>query len=517
MTQPERRVAEGYDLFLSLERAVRQYRDQPAVVDADLRWTYGDLHRACVHMASALTARGLGPGDRVAVMAANSAAYLTAYYAVPLAGMVLVPLNTRLQEPEVLAQVTDCSPAVILADPLHRLRAEAVAVACGIDVLDLDGTVVGQGATDPDPAVLSRRAPDELAAIFYTGGTTGRAKGVMLTHENLAVNALHMVIGLGYSPADTYLHCAPMFHLGDGMSLYPLTWVGGRHVIVPRFDPAAVIEAIARESVTCTFLVPTMLTGLVEHLTATPTTEPLSSLRLVVHGGAPIARTLLDRAMVALPCSFTQSYGMTEAGPILSFLPREEALGDSPTLQSAGRPVVGVEVRVTRPDGAECEPGEIGEITARGPNVSCGYWNQPEVTAEKFRDGWYRSGDLAYRDDTDHLFIIGRAGDVVISGGENIYAAEVEAALAGHPEVVECAVFAVPDAHWGETVAAAVVIRSSQATTEDLDRHCRALIAGYKVPRRYEVHTRLPRTGAGKIDKARLREPHWRDHGRGVS
>jgi long-chain acyl-CoA synthetase len=340
----------------------------------------------------------------------------------------------------------------------------------------------------------------------------------MLTHANLASNAMHMIAGLGYGADDTYLHCAPMFHLGDGMSLYPVTWVGGRHVVIPRFDVDAVLDAIERERVTCVFVVPTMLSLLLERISQPGAKRDLSSLRLVVHGGAPISSSLLRRAIGLLGCSFTQSYGMTEAGPILSFLPREEDRLEDETLRSAGQPVVGVDVMVVRSDGTECAPGEVGEIVARGPNVASGYWNQPEVTSERFRDGWYRSGDLAYRDEHYYLYIVGRAGDVIISGGENVYAAEVEAALYAHPDVLEAAVFAVPSTQWGESVHAAVEARPGTSLDEaDLDRHCRGLIAGYKVPRSYEFHQALPRTGPGKVDKRDLREPHWAGRKRDVS
>jgi len=506
-----------HDLSEPLERAWRLHGAAEAVVDGATRLSYRALRDRCARLAHALANLGAVAGDRVAVLGSNSASYLASYFAVPASGLVLVPLNSRLQEPELVLQVLDCSPRVLVTDAGHAELALRLAEECGASVATFD-ELLSSAAPGKGARLLRRRQGNSLAAIFYTGGTSGRAKGVMLTHDNLAVNALHMIAGLGYDDRDTYLHCAPMFHLGDGMSLYPMVWVGGRHVVIPRFDAAAVVEAIESERVTCVFLVPTMLTLLIEHLTGLERRPDLSSLRLVVHGGAPIAPALLRRAMAELGCSFTQSYGMTEAGPILSFLPREEQRLGSATLGSAGRPVVGVDVRVVRPDGADCSVGEVGEIVARGPNIAAGYWNQPTVTHERFRDGWYWSGDLAHRDAEGYLYIVGRAGDVIISGGENVYAAEVEAALDAHPHVVESAVFAVPSPRWGESVHAAVVVRPDTGLGEvGLDVHCRALIAGYKVPRSYEFHPSLPRTGPGKIDKRALREPHWRNMARGVS
>jgi long-chain acyl-CoA synthetase len=497
-----------------LRRAVHLHGSAGAVVDGERRLTYDALELRVRELAALLAQRGARHGDRVAVLAANSVDYLAAYFAVPLAGLVLVPLNTRLQQPELVAQVADCEPALILFDEANRARADELAAGSAAKVVRLDEAVPtpAESLLDVDPA------GDQLAAIFYTGGTSGRAKGVMLSHANLASNAVHMVAGLAYDAADTYLHCAPMFHLGDGMSLYPMTWVGGRHVVIPRFDVDAVLDAIESERVTCTFLVPAMLSLLLERLEASEESRDLSSLRLVVHGGAPISQSLLHRAIRQLGCSFTQSYGMTEAGPILSFLPREEERISDLTLQSAGQPVVGVDVRVLAEDGTECPPGEVGEIVARGPNVAAGYWNQPELTAERFRDGWYRSGDLAYRDDSYYLYIVGRAGDVIITGGENVYAAEVEATLYAHPGVQEAAVFAVPSSRWGESVHAAVETRTGAELDEaTLEAHCRQLIAGYKVPRSWEFHPSLPRTGPGKVDKRALREPHWADRQRDVS
>lgn len=498
----------GHDLFEPIDRAVRLSSEAEAVVDGRTRLSYSDLWDWVQRLASGVRAHGAQEGDRVAVLGNNSAAFLASYFAIPVAGMVFVPLNYRLQLPELIDQVVDCGPTLLLTDEAHYDVAVRLGAACGAGVAAFDHLLDAE--FDRHPVDVVKRRGADLAAIFYTGGTSGRAKGVMLTHENLAVNALHMIAGLRYESRDVYLHCAPMFHLGDGMSLYPVTWVGGRHVVIPRFDPEAVVEAIVAERVTCLFLVPTMLTLLVEHLAARSDLPNLSSLRMVVHGGAPISSSLLRRALDTLGCSFTQSYGMTEAGPILSFLPEEERRLGSETLASAGQPVVGADVRVFRPDGSECAPGEVGEIVARGPNIAVGYWNQPDVTQERFRQGWYWSGDLAHRDAHGYLYIVGRAGDVIISGGENVYAAEVEAALDSHPEVREAAVFAVPSERWGESVHAAVALRAGAGVDEtQLDAHCRALIAGYKVPRSYEFHDNLPRTGAGKFDKRSLRGPYW--------
>jgi long-chain acyl-CoA synthetase len=502
------------NLLWPLRRAAQLRSGGVAVVDGAERLTYPELLDRVHRYAGGLAAAGVERGGRVAVLGSNSVDYLAAYFGVPAYGRVFVPLNARLADAELAAVFADADPALVVSDHASAGRATLFAAAAGVPC----ATFGELNRAEPIPGSETEAASDELAAIFYTGGSTGRAKGAMLSHANLAANSLNMIAGLGYRADDVYLHASPMFHLGDGMSLYPVTWAAGGHVVIPRFEPGAFLRAVEEEGVTCTFLVPTMLTLLLEHIDDLPRRPDLSTLRLVVHGGAPIAAALLDRAMETLGCSFTQSYGMTEAGPILSFLDREETRLGRPELDSAGRPVAGVEVRIVRTDDVDCDPGETGEIIARGPTFASGYWRQPEVTASRFRDGWYRSGDLAYRDDDWYMYIVGRQSDTIISGGENVYAAEVEAALASHPDVVEAAVIAVPSAQWGERVHAAVVLRSgSGTTTEGLDRHCRGLIAGYKVPRSYDFHPLLPRNGTGKLDRLALRRPYWDGRERGVS
>ncbi|MGH2352784.1 MAG: class I adenylate-forming enzyme family protein, partial [Chloroflexota bacterium] len=358
-------------------------------------------------------------------------------------------------------------------------------------------------------------AEEDLAGLFYTGGTTGKPKGVMLTHRNLVANAFHMSIGAGYGEADTFLHAAPMFHLADGSSIYALTWLGARHVFLPAFDPAATLDLIGRERVTCTILVPTMINAVVHHPQVAE--ADLRSLRLILHGGAPIAAELLRRAVTTLGCSFTQAYGLTETSSLAAMLPREERLLDDGRSRSAGRAVMGLELAVRRPDGAECPPGEVGEVTARGPNVTSGYWNQPEQTAEALRDGWLWTGDLGRADHEGYLYLVDRRKDVIISGGENVYSVEVEAAVCAHPAVQEAAVIGVPDETWGERVHAVVVVRPGHTLdVAGLLAFCKERIAGYKCPRSMEVLAALPKSGAGKVLKRELRAQHWPDQERQV-
>jgi long-chain acyl-CoA synthetase len=262
-------------------------------------------------------------------------------------------------------------------------------------------------------------------------------------------------------------------------------------------------------------MVPTMINTLVHH--ARLADGDVSSLRLLIHGGAPIAEDLLVKAIRALGCSFTQVYGMTEAAPLLTALAREEDLIGDARLRSAGREVLGVDVRIVDREGRACKAREIGEVVARGPNLMLGYWGMPEETALALRDGWYWTGDLAYADEAGYIYVVDRSKDMIISGGENIYSAEVEASIMAHPDVLECAVIGIPDDNWGERVHAVVALQPDRDLTfEQLKAFCAERIAGYKCPKSLEVLPELPKSGAGKILKRDLRDRHWREHARQV-
>jgi long-chain acyl-CoA synthetase len=401
----------------SLRRAEQLYGRNQAAICGEVRLTYAEFGARCRALAAALQRRGVGRGDRVATLLGNCHRYLEAYTAIPMLGAVIVPLNTRHAATEQRAVLEDCEPRLLIADAMHRDRAAELGTAVSEVLLapdEYDRALAEGGELHVDPTL----AEDDLAAIYYTGGTTGRAKGVMLSHRNLVANAFNITIWAGYGEADTYLHAAPMFHLADGCSIYALTWWGARHAFAPSFDPGQVLDQIARERVTCTVLVPTMIGMLVEN-TAVGTTD-LSSLRLIIHGGSAISTALLRRGVQTLRCSFTQAYGLTEASSHLAVLPREENLLEDLRARSAGRAVMGAEVVVRRTDGTSCAPGEVGEVTGRGPNFTCGYWNQPEETARALRDGWFWTGDLAHMDEEGYVYIVDRAKDMIISGGENV-------------------------------------------------------------------------------------------------
>lgn len=520
-------------MAMVLERAARLHGPREAVVDGDVRWTYAELHRRVAGFDASLTTLGLRHGDVVGVLAMNSAAHLVTWLAIPRSGRVLNDLNFRLAPAELQLVLRDSRARALVVDDAFLDAGRALAEACDtVDHLIYAGSgpaphgtlsfaeLCTAPSTAPAPV-----APDDVAGIFYTGGTTGRPKGAMLSHRNLLANAKHMLILSGYREDDTYLHAAPMFHLADSTSTFALTWVGGRHVIIPGFDPQLWLRTVEAEWVTHAVLVPTMINMVVNDKAAGA--HDLSSLRVVIYGASPMPEALLRRASEAIPCGWGQAYGMTEAAPMVTYLtPEEHRLGldgdarHAARLRSAGRPIVGVDVEIRRPDDARADIGEVGEICVQGPNVMLGYWRREAETAAALGDdGWYRSGDAGFVDEDGYLYVVDRVKDMIISGGENVYCSEVEQALASHPDVLECAVFGVPDERWGERVHAAIVTRpGTPADEQAIVAHCRERIAGYKLPRSIDFHSdALPKSGAGKILKRTLREPYWAGRDREVS
>ncbi|WP_047309702.1 AMP-binding protein, partial [Rhodopseudomonas palustris] len=355
----------------------------------------------------------------------------------------------------------------------------------------------------------------------YTGGTTGRSKGVMLSHGNLMANALN-ALGEGLFPGTSvYLHAAPMFHLANGAAMYSLLLSGGSNVMIPSFTPEGVMQAMQNDRVTDVLLVPTMIQMFVDH----PALKnyDLSSLKNIVYGASPISEAVLARASAALPnVQFTQAYGMTELSPIATLLHWKEHIGDGKAKgrqRAAGRATLGCEVRIVDAEDRTVPYGTVGEICVRGDNVMMGYWERPEETARALLGGWMHTGDGGYMDELGFVYVVDRVKDMIISGGENVYSVEVENAVAQHPAVAQCAVIGIPHEAWGEQVHAVVVTKAGATVTADeLIAHCKALIAGYKCPRSVEItETPLPLSGAGKILKRELRQPYWENRERRVS
>jgi long-chain acyl-CoA synthetase len=485
-------------------RAARCYGARTALVDAPTGAvsSFRAVADAVARMPALLDEIGVDVGGRVAILADGSAAYATLYLAIPAAGRVVVPLNTRYTESELGAACDDGSPLLLVTD-----RPPDQTAGLAPKVLGVDEVMAALGRADPAGSADGRAgAPqdDDAAAIFYTGGTTDRAKGVVQSHRNKLVDALSLVAGIGLDEHDRWLVMSPMFHAAGSFNVLPCLWVGATQVFLPRFDAVAALQAIQEHRITVTFGVPTMLRALVAAQRVVQ--ADLSSLRLLGHGGAPMAEADAMEVAATFPAvELCAMYGATEMAPLATIHRHQEAVLGTARGRSAGRAVLGVDVTVRRPDGSEAAAGELGEIVVRGPNVMVGYWRKPDATAAVVRDGAYWSGDIGYQDDEGHVFVVDRSKDMIITGGENVYGVEVEGVLAAHPAVAEAAVIGTPDPHWGEIVVA-VVVTCAEVAEDELAAHCRAQLAGYKVPRRYEFRTDpLPRSAAGKLLKRELR------------
>jgi long-chain acyl-CoA synthetase len=491
-----------YTFALPLDRALATAAGNCAVVCQDSRRTYAELGSRCRRLAGGLRALGLAPGDRVGVIGLNSDRYLELYLGVPAAGLVLVPVNSRLAPAEMRAILADAGVSVLFADADYPGAADVRQVLTMPG--DYEELIAAVGEADLGAGV----AENDLAALFYTSGTTGAAKGAMHTHRSLVASALHFMATWPFDQQTRWLVASPMFHTGGIIGTLATVWAGGTHIIMPRFDPDLAIDLIEREAVTHTLLVPTMLAAAAQAQLTRP--RDVSSLRYLSHGASPISAETLRRARQAFPgAELLHVYGTTEATPITTLLPHEELILDTPRVRSCGQPATGVEVRIVDSSQADVPPGTVGHILVRSASLMAGYWRQPQATAEVMQGDWYRTGDLGYRDDESYLYLVDRAKDMIVSGGENIYSTEVEDALASHPAVEEAAVFGVPDPRWGESVFAVVYARQP-VSAEELVAQCRQRIARFKVPRDIELRTEpLPKSAAGKILKRELREPHW--------
>ncbi len=504
----------------------RQQRPHAIATECgDRTKTWGEFADRVTRLAGALRAHGLVDEGRVAILALNSDRYLELLYATPWAGGIVVPLNTRWSEAEMAYALADAEVSILAVDrhfmsmgetlqQNSKLPLTLLAMDDGPDSLD---SLVARHA----PIEERGRADDDISGIFYTGGTTGRSKGVMLTHTNHVTNSLQLVAMMQLPEGISYLHAAPMFHIADALCIYMVTMQGGRHVVLPRFEPAAVADTIARRAVSDILLVPTMIQMLLDHLQANP--QALPSLQRLYYGASPIPEATLFRLFETLPdCVPTQLYGQTEAAPMITVLEGRYHVKSGPDagrLRAAGRAIACVELKIVDEQDQEVPHGTVGEVAARGPNVMKGYWGMPEQTAQTLRGGWLHTGDAAWMDEEGFIFISDRLKDMIISGGENVYSTEVENALFQHPAVAQCAVIGIPDEKWGERVHAVVVPKpGAERDAAALIAHCRALIADYKCPRSVEFRNDpLPLSGAGKILKTELRQPYWADRGRGVN
>lgn len=492
--------------------------------------TWSETRERVTRLASALRARGVQKGDRVAVLALNSDRYTEYYFACWWAGAVVVPMNVRWSAAENAYSLKDSGAEVLFVDAafapmVPAIQAEASSLKTLV-YLDDDAAPTGMLAFEElidrhDPCEDAERASEDLAGLYYTGGTTGFPKGVMLSQRALWFNSLAVAKHVGIDQGDIYLHAAPMFHLADGAASGGASMVGATHVYIPAFAPEAVLDAIENEGVTHALMVPTMIGMVLQHQSFS--SDRLRSLRTLLYGASPMPQGLLREALEKLPnVQFIQAYGQTEMAPLVTVLTPEFHVPEGPgseKLRSAGRAAVGCEVRIVDEEGQDQPAGEVGEIVTRSPGRMDGYWKLPEQTASTLIDGWVHTGDGAYRDEDGFIFIVDRLKDMIVTGGENVFSAEVESAVSTHPAVAEVAVIGVPSEKWGEAVHAIVVPREGAEISEaEIIEHCKPLIANYKWPRSVTVRQEpLPLSGAGKILKRDLREPFWEGRTRHVN
>ncbi|WP_033289258.1 acyl-CoA synthetase [Amycolatopsis jejuensis] len=501
-------------LTQGLHRAVQQTPGTVMTICGKRTRTAAEVADRVARLAGALRDLGVQDGDRVAMLALNSDRYHEYLLAVPWAGGVLNLVNIRWSAAEIAYSLEDSGTTVLLVDDTFAAMVPTLRAAYPklTTVIHTGEGPAPEGAlsyedliADASPAADARRGGDDLVGVFYTGGTTGFPKGVKLSHTNLIASTLGTAAsGYACGPGTRLLHVAPMFHLADLAMWTMVTTLGGTHVFLPAFTPAGTAAAIAEHRITSTLLVPTMIQLLIDQPGLAD--YDLTSLTSVVYGASGIPQPVLERAMAALPdTSFTQAYGMTELSPVATLLSPDDHQTPE-LLRSAGRAAPHAEVRIVDVDDTELPRGEVGEIAVRGAHVMLGYWEKPEETAAAIRDGWMHTGDAGYMDAAGYVFVVDRIKDMIITGGENVYSAEVENALARHPAVASCTVIGVPDPDWGERVHAVVVLTpDAQVTADELRAYCKEFIAGYKSPRSVEFVDALPVSGAGKILKRELR------------
>jgi acyl-CoA synthetase (AMP-forming)/AMP-acid ligase II len=467
--------------------------------------TYGELNESSSQLAAGLAEKlGLEPGDRVAIIDKNCAAYVELFFALDKAGLVAAPLNWRLTPNEVKAIIADFKPKLIVVGDEFKQHGAAS------DVPVMTFADLPRGGADP-----MRDADGAVCCQFCTSGTTGLPKGAMLTGWNVLNTGLCIALEVPeIREGGRHLVCLPLFHIGGAGWAFWAMQEGSTAIIVREIVPEALLKTMVEQRVETALLAPTLMLFLTE-LPAARTAD-FSALKHITYGTAPIAPDLLRRSIETFGCRFSQLYGLTETTGPITALPHEQHVGER--MLSCGRPMFGGRVRVVDAEGRDLPPYQVGELLYQGENLMAGYWHREKETAQAIRDGWLHTGDAGYLDEDGFIFLKDRLKDVIVSGGENVYPAEVEAVLMGHPEILECAVIGVPDPKWGETVKAVVVRRAGTNLTEtSLLDWTRDKIAGFKRPRSADFVDALPRNASGKLLKRSLREPYWAGFARRVN
>lgn len=513
-------IPREYFLGDLLSRSARKFPNKTSVVFGDKRLTYKEVDDRANAFANSLLRMGVKRGDRVVLLADNTYEWIEMYFAPAKASATFVPINTTAVPREMEFVLNYVSPKVLILQPRFldmiqsmksRLSSIESYVVMSADVPGMENyeRLIRENSKEEPVVEID---PLDIGLIIFTGGTTGMPRGAMHTHRGMIFNVHSMAIGLKQDSNDVEMHVTPIYHTAMASQIMCSTFLGNKHVIVPKFEAVKVLELIAKERVTCGFVVPTIVNMLLQ----VPDLEKydLSSLRALYYGGAPMPIKLLEQALKRIPSGFIQFYGQTE-GFLMAVLPPEDHVVEGPSekvkkSRAAGTALVNYELKVVDNEDREVPVGEVGEIVAKGPTVMAGYWDRPEETAEAMRGGWLHTGDLARMDEDGYLYIVERKKDMIISGGKNIYCPEVEEVLYRHPAVLEATVFGIPDDHWGESVKAAVALKpGKELTEEELIQYCTENLASYKKPNSVDFLKELPKSPAGKILKRVLRDKYW--------
>lgn len=491
------------------------YPEEPCIKYGDLSLSKKEFNARINRLSHALLKSGVKKGDRVAALMGNSNVFLEVLFALAKVGGVMVPLNFRLAPPELEFIINDCEPSAMVYSPeflpvVDALRNSIPTVNKYVcesaggspDDMEYESWIASEPESEPIP--VEEPDMDDPLFIMYTSGTTGKPKGAIITHGNTQWNAINAGITYGMGEGDVIMCCAPLFHIGAlNCSATPALYGGSQLVIQRFFDPAGVLELIEKEKVSVMFGIPVMFL----FMSQTPEfqTRDLSSMNFFIAGGSPCPKALIQ-AYMEKGLHFAQGYGMTETSPAITALRTSDALRK---IGSCGKPMLHTQVKVVDMENNELPPNEMGEVVVKGPIVMPGYWKRPEATAQTIVDGWLHTGDMGYFDEEGYLFLMDRKKDMYISGGENVYPAEVEDALMSHPKIADAGVIGVPDEKWGESGLAVVVpAQGEDVSSEEIISYCKERLAGYKVPKRVEFAEELPRTLTGKILKKDLRKTY---------
>ncbi len=501
----------------ALDRAERQYGQRIAITDAEGDFTWADHVQRVRRAAGMLGSLGIKPGMRFGIIAENSYRYMELLHAGFWSGAIPVPINHRLAPPEIRHILDDAECEYLFLGEDYLGLSDADDVAPWAERMIYVGAQLAECRYPQYEALLgaaervdaAHLSDEDLALLLYTGGTTGKSKGVRLSHKNVCANGMQSHMAMGIRTDDVFLHAAPMFHAADLLGT-AFTLCGAAHAFLPVFSGKETLAALARLQITVSFLAPTMIIMILQE--ADFDTYDLSKFRLIFYGSSPMAAEWVQRCIERFEgTEIQQGYGLTETSPILTTLDpidhvRAVESGNTDILRAAGRPVAGVDLRIVDDDGNPVPGGEAGEVAVRGPNVTSGYLNRPDVNETAFKDGWFFTGDFGRVDENGVLYLLDRKKDMVITGGENVYTSEVEAALYAHPDVHEAAVVGIPDNKFGEALFAVIVPAPGKTLTQkDIIEHCRGRIGGYKIPRQMDFIAEMPKSAMGKILKTELR------------